>query len=142
MWEGYKRGARFLNRIADDGWQKRQELEAQPQTKIEEANGDAVSLDGSEQTVLGNLIHEDTKPSPEETGNNANSPPAPTSHNIDRWQHHTDLQIFGQELDAAAKSAFPDETKPRYSDIMGKDGINNENDVLSEDSEDNEIEPY
>jgi hypothetical protein len=52
--------------------------------------------------------------SPSTSSSNA-SPPTPDD--ISRWQYHIDLQNFGKSLQAAAKAAFPNNSKSRYTKL-------------------------
>lgn len=58
-------------------------------------------------------------PSSEDTlsrTSSANTAP-PTPDDISRWQHHIGFEKFAESLQAAAKAAFPNQNKSRYSKV-------------------------
>jgi hypothetical protein len=41
----------------------------------------------------------------------------PSDHKIDQWHHHITLENFAKDLQNAAKSIYPNETRSRYSEV-------------------------
>jgi hypothetical protein len=68
---------------------------------VEAGNPSTSSDDGTDDTDASSLI----------------STPPPTFADIDRWNFHTDLKKFGEELQSAANAVFPNEKRSRYSKV-------------------------
>jgi hypothetical protein len=80
---------------------------APEQVEISAANENSSSPDTDEQDEPGSLV------------SSLNStPPPPNPSDIDRWNYHTNLTKFGNDLQAAANAVFPNVKRSRYSRVF------------------------
>lgn len=57
------------------------------------------------------------EPAFEEDYPSSQSSPPPTFQDIERWQYHISLREFGEDLQAAAKAIFPNDSNSKYTKV-------------------------